>query len=259
MGDVRDEETEQLIRRFVDELVDVAPVSAVWAHGSLALGDYRQGRSDLDMLAVVESAPDERLRAALCTMHRALQAELPLAARLNCSYLVRDELADPERRHLTWAHQDLLERPVTPVTRRELLLGGRTLHGEHAEAMVPPVSDQVLAEFIRTDLREYWLPATEAWRRWLDDVWVDVGLLTLARGTTTLRDGRLLTKGQAIPLLGELGVSAWLVRDIHERRYGKPERLGWGSRRRRAVETRRVMRAGIAAALGQGVSAGRAG
>lgn len=124
-----DDETERLIGRFVSGLAPVVPLVAVWAHGSLALGDYQQGRSDLDLLAVVATAPDTAQRKALGALHRQLEVELPLAVQLHCSYLVRARLADPGQHHLTWAHRKLFERPVTEVTRRELHLGGRTLFG----------------------------------------------------------------------------------------------------------------------------------
>ncbi len=45
-------ETEELLDRFVRALTALAP-EAVWAHGSLAGGDYQEGRSDLDLIAVL--------------------------------------------------------------------------------------------------------------------------------------------------------------------------------------------------------------
>ncbi|MEV0841410.1 nucleotidyltransferase domain-containing protein [Actinocatenispora sera] len=97
-----------LLDRFVTDLREAVGPVAVWAHGSLALGDHQPGRSDLDLLAVVDSAPD---RDRIGRLHRRLDAE-PFADKLHCSYLRRDQLTDPGRRHLTWAHRHLLERPV---------------------------------------------------------------------------------------------------------------------------------------------------
>ena len=54
------------------------------------------------------------------------------------------------------------------------------------------------------------------------DIWVDLGLLTLARATVTLRDGTLITKAQALCVLTELGAPAEVVDDIRQRRYGNP-------------------------------------
>jgi hypothetical protein len=51
---------------------------------------------------------------------------------------------------------------------------------------------------------------------------VDLGLLVLARATVTLRHGRLITKGEALTELRELGAPADVVRDLHDRRYARP-------------------------------------
>ncbi|GAA1237297.1 nucleotidyltransferase domain-containing protein [Kitasatospora nipponensis] len=245
-------ETEHLVARFVAELERSVRPAAVWVHGSWALGDYREGRSDLDLLALLTGPLDAEQRTALRRLHERLDVELPLAAKLHCSYLLPGQLADLDQRHLTWAHRTLFERPVTAVTRRELEIGGRTLLGPPPAGLVPPVGDAELARFIRLDLREFWLPATARWPRWLKDVWVDAGLITLARADATLRTGELLTKSQAIELLPQFGVPGRLVQELRERRYRQPAPppAGWRWRRRRAEVTRRVLRAGIAATLG---------
>ena len=99
--------------------------------------------------------------------------------------------------------------------------------------MLPAVSDAELAEFVRESLRGYWLTATRRHRRWRQDIWVDLGMLTYARGVVTLRDGRLITKREALDELGRLGAPARVVEDIRARRYGErpPDGLFWRSRR----------------------------
>ncbi len=177
------EEVEPLLDRFLTGLREVLPPTAVWVHGSLALGDFQPGRSDIDAIAVVESAPTTDQRRQLKVLHQALAAVFPQAKKLHCSYVVRDTLPDPRVRHLTWAHEELLTRPVTEVTRRELHTGDLTLYGPPPSELLPPVGDEELAAFIRADLRDFWLPATAKPVRWLQDVWVDLGLLTLGRAT----------------------------------------------------------------------------
>ncbi len=46
------QQTDALLDRFLTGLAPLSPV-AVWAHGSLAGGDYVEGRSDLDLIAVL--------------------------------------------------------------------------------------------------------------------------------------------------------------------------------------------------------------
>ncbi|GAA2454860.1 nucleotidyltransferase domain-containing protein [Streptomyces macrosporus] len=241
-----------MLERFVSEIRLAVPTVAVWAHGSLALGDFQPGRSDLDLIAVVDSPLDGERRDRLAGIHRRLLDEEPAAAKLHCSYLARAALSEVETGHVTWAHGMMLERPVTPVTRRELLDGGLTLHGPPPAELLPPLARGQLEDFIRRDLAEYWLPATSRPLLWLQDVWVDLGLLVLARATVTLRDGRLITKGEALVELPALGAPAEVVRDIHERRYADPEPIGRLRRVRRAVQARAFVRRGIKRTLAMG-------
>ncbi|MDT0569288.1 nucleotidyltransferase domain-containing protein [Streptomyces sp. DSM 3412] len=212
--------TAALLGRFLDELRALAPL-AVWAHGSLGGGDYRQGRSDLDLIAVLDGPVTARTAWTAGRLHARLRHH-PLAALLHCTYLTPATAADAERRHLTWAHEHLLRRTVTPVTRRELHTFGLVLHGEPPGALVPPVSDIELDAFVVRDQKEFWRPAVDRADLWERDVWVDLGLLTFARATATLRDGRLISKREALDLLPTLGAPAEVVADVARRRDGGP-------------------------------------
>ena len=231
---------------MVSEILRAVPVVAVWVHGSLAMGDFQPGRSDLDVIAVVEGPLDTEQRDRLARIHRQLVAEEPAAAKLHCSYMAATALDDAAARHFTWANGGILERPVTPVSRRELLDGGLALHGPVPADLLPPLAPGQLEDFVRRDLREFWLPATGRFRRvWLRDIWVDLGMTVVARATVTLREGRLITKGEALAELLELGAPAEVVRDIRQRRYANPAPIGLLRRIRRAERTRSFVRRSI--------------
>ncbi|MFG2462610.1 nucleotidyltransferase domain-containing protein [Streptomyces sp. NPDC048523] len=210
-------QTEVLLDRFLTELAPLEPV-AVWAHGSLAGGDYQEGRSDLDLIAVLDRL-GPRTVWRLAKLHARLRAE-PLSGQLHCTYLT--PLADPGRRHLTWAYEELFKRPVTAVTQRELHSFGRVLLGKPPAELLPPVSDRELADFVVRDQRDFWRPALDNAPLWTRDVWIDGGLLTFARASVTLREGRLMSKREALELLPGLGAPVELVEDIRRRRYGEP-------------------------------------
>ncbi|MFC9908301.1 nucleotidyltransferase domain-containing protein [Streptomyces sp. NPDC127197] len=212
--------TAALLDRFLTELGALAPV-AVWAHGSLAGGDYQEGRSDLDLIAVVPGPLTPSAVWRVAVLHNRLHAE-PLAAKLHCSYLTPDALDDSGRPYLTWAHRRLMRRPVTPVTRRELHTFGRVLHGAPPAGLLPPVSDRELNDFVVRDQREFWRPVVRKTRPWTQDAWVDVGLTTFARASVTLREGRLISKREALEVLPALGAPVEVVEDIRRRRYGDP-------------------------------------
>jgi hypothetical protein len=239
------DEVRLLLDRFIADASRVVPLEALWAHGSLALGDFQPGRSDLDLVALVAATITGPQRDDLERVHQALISELPLADKLHCSYVPRSGLADVSLPHVTWAQGELFDRTVSPVSRRELSLGGLCLSGPGPADLVPAVTDQELADYIRADLRDFWHPATARPKLWLRDIWVDLGLLTLARATVTLQQGRLITKKEALERLAELGAPADVLRDIHRRRYetaptASPEWLA-----QRGVLARTYVRAGI--------------
>ncbi|MEV5841990.1 nucleotidyltransferase domain-containing protein [Streptomyces sp. NPDC051985] len=213
-------DTETLLARFVRELSSLDPV-AVWAHGSLAAGDYQEGRSDLDLIAVLPGRVTPAVVWRIALVHARLRA-LPLAAGLHCTYLTPATAADPGRRHPTWAHEELFRRTVTPVTRRELHAFGRVLHGLPPAGLLPPVEDRELADFVVRDQRDFWRPALDNAPLWTRDVWVDLGLITFARATVTAREGRLISKREALDLLPGLGAPTEVVEDVRSRRYDTP-------------------------------------
>ncbi len=238
-----------LLTAFTDRLHAATPVIALWVHGSLALGDYRHGRSDLDLIAVLPAAPDAPLRAELASLHRQLIAEQPGGEKLHCSYLPQGGLADPAADHFTFAQGEPMDRPVTLVTRRELLDGGMRLAGAEPAGLLPPVGDPELHAHLRADLRTFWYPVTERPDPWQRDIWVDLGPITAARATVALRENRLITKREAIALLPALGAPTALVADLAARRYGTPAPLTAEQRDRRAEDARLFTRAAIERAL----------
>lgn len=210
-----------LLDRFTADLGRVLPLEALWAHGSLALGDFQPSRSDLDLVALIAAPITGTQRQDLQRVHDAVMQER-FGDNLHCAYMVRAEVADPGRTHVTWAHGGLIDRAVSQVSRRELQLGGLCLCGVAPAGVVPPVTDADLADYIRGDLQSTYYPATSRPELWLQDIWVDLGMLTLARATVTLRDGRLITKRAALEELTAIGAPASVVRDIYERRYETP-------------------------------------
>ncbi|HEX7162338.1 MAG TPA: nucleotidyltransferase [Trebonia sp.] len=234
-----------LLDRFMTDACGVVPLAALWAHGSLALGDFQPGRSDLDLVALTGAALTRAEELELRRVHEALQDEVPLAEKLHCAYVARVDAGDADRSHLTWAHGELIDRVVSPVSRRELHLGGLRLLGPAPSAVIPPVTDQELADYIRGDLRDYWYPKTGQADLWLRDIWVDLGLLTFARAAVTLREGRLITKREALDVLARLGAPADVVRDIYRRRYQNPPPITERWRTDRGNQARTYLREGI--------------
>lgn len=228
-----DDDARRLLARFAADVSDVLPLIALWAHGSLASGDFVPGRSDLDLVALIGAPVNGSQRRGLQHMHESLIGREPLAGGLHCAYMISGQQGESSRDHLTWAHGELYGRPVSPVSRRELLAGGLCLRGPAPGTLLPAVTDAELAGYVRDDLRGYWYPKTGLAHLWDADIWVDLGMLTLARAATTLRDGLLITKKEALDVLAGLGAPADVLSDIRARRYAAspPSSAEWLARR----------------------------
>lgn len=245
-------DAERVIERFVQGLAGLVAPIAVWAHGSLGTDDYQAGRSDLDLIVILPVRPAEEAERRLREFHEELHRGEPAAEKLHCSYMAVDELADVDVVHFTWAHASVYPRTVSPVTRCELHRFGRVFHGPPPAEVLPTVSDDELAAFVRESLCGYWLEATGHRARWRADIWVDLGMLTYARGVVTLRDGRLITKREALDELRRLGAPARVTEDIRARRYGEMAPGGRLWRMRRGRLARAFVRDGVRALSSDG-------
>src|SRR3954451_7723738 len=85
---------------FAELIRREAGVVAFYVGGSLALGDYRPNRSDLDLAAVIERPLPRPARRALRAFHRSFALRYADAGKLHCAYVPRAELDDVSRPHL---------------------------------------------------------------------------------------------------------------------------------------------------------------
>lgn len=215
-----------MIDRFVtDTATRLRPV-AVWAHGSLAGGDFQPGRSDLDLIVVIRQPLARDQITRLTAYHRRLYRDEPAAAKLHCSYLPATAAEDASARHFTWAAGRSMRRPVSLVTRCELLRFGRVLAGATPADILSPVSDEDLAAYIRYSLRKHVLDVIAWPHNCFRDSHVDLCTLIVARAAVTLRDGCLITKGEALAELTRRAAPPRLVADIRRRRYGVADEAG---------------------------------
>jgi hypothetical protein len=233
------------VATFAQAVCRVADVIGFYAGGSLAMGDFRPGTSDLDLAAVIATDLDDRRCDDLRELHERFLRQEPSAAKLHCVYLPVGAVADPLTEHLTWAHGELYRRAFTGVARAELLHDGITVFGPQPCELLPNIDLPALQAAARAELSGYWSGAVRKPWLWLDDVYVDLGLLTLARVEATLTDGCLITKREAITRLHRFGVHEDLVREIAARRRGETVTLTAIQRAHRAVTTRRLVSRGI--------------
>lgn len=233
------------LANFRDGLLTAVELRGLYLYGSLTTGDFSPASSDIDLLAVTERRPDSAALDRLRTLHLDLANRGGAYARLNCLYVPDGTLRDQEMLHRYWFVDRFTQWQVKVMTVAELEHAGRSLHGPWPPPGLPHVSTSEVREHTREMLTGYWRRLTYRPRVWLNDKWVDFGLVTLARSAAVLRDDELITKSQAIETLGDFGVPPWLADEIRRRRAGEPVRVTAMHRLARGIRARQIMSAGI--------------
>ena len=217
------------VAAFGARLATLGWVTDLWIAGSLATGDYVPGVSDLDLVAIVGGRVDPSRRLTLRSLHEELDLGIAAGSDLGCQYVEEGLVGDRPALHPTWTHSCLVQRPLSCITRAELVRFGPAVFGRPPADVLVPMTDDDLREAARAELRGYWAWASRRPWMWLDPGIADLGLSGMARARHTLRTGRLLTKTEAIE---QVHGPAWLIDQLRARRRGEPVpsprvRTGW--------------------------------
>ncbi len=234
-----------MVAAFATSVRPIVDAVAFYAGGSLASGDFHPGVSDLDLVAVIAAELDAPRCRRLRELHTSVRRTEPSAAKLHCDYVPQHDLTDLATPHLRWAHGELYRHPLSGIARAELLQGGITVYGPPPADLVPPLDLAATQAAARAELTGYWAGATRKAHLWRQDVYVDLGLLTVARAEALLSEGRLITKAEALTRLDRFGVDPELTEEIGRRRRGETVELTTRRRMRRAYTARRLVADGI--------------
>jgi len=182
-----------------------ADLAGVYVHGSIALGDYRHGSSDVDLLVVTERELVGDDRARVRRLHDGLRRDAPQASLLEGMYLSRAALSASDRaaRHLYVKRGRL--RPgghrVGPTARAMARSHGVALFGPPAAELFPEVAPEAVVAEMDYNLNVYWARQLRRPYLYLFDAPVEFALLTLPRIVHTLETGTMISKGAAADLL----------------------------------------------------------
>jgi hypothetical protein len=175
--------------------------------GSVALGDFRDGRSDIDFVAVHETAADPEALAALEEVHAEVRARFP-AQRFDGIYLTPVDLTlGPDRTPEVPYHHDGRFHAAgrfnrSPIIWHELADHAVTLRGPKPADRGVWTDQAALRAWCRDNLVTYWRP-------WAHRVWhpgdlpvtaslrlaeVEWAVLGVSRLHATITTGRILTK-----------------------------------------------------------------
>jgi predicted nucleotidyltransferase len=226
-------------------------LTGAYVHGSLALGDYRHGTSDVDFIVILSREVVATDRERIDRLHRELIRHVPLCRLLEGMYVSRKALEDRKlSRSCPYVKLGRLRRGghrVGATARHMLREHGIALAGPPARELVPPVpADDVFAE-MDFNLNVYWAKKARQPLLYLFDEPVDFAVLTLPRVVHTLDTGTMISKGAAAELL-DTRYPQWrpLLADVRGR-FPSGDRVRFPlGRVARAVATVRYIRAMIA-------------
>jgi hypothetical protein len=187
-----------LAEELGDELLSLS------VHGSWVAGDFKLGRSDLDLLAVLAHDPNERTLARLTVLHKAISAEAPeWDDHVEVDYVSVDAIAgvlagDGQE------HSMVRISPGEPIhllpAHRHYLLNWRAARDQNHGIVGPPPVD-VLPPIPDELLREVVIEHARQWPAWLGGArtpgFQAYAVLTMCRALAFLRTGRQLSKHMA--------------------------------------------------------------
>jgi hypothetical protein len=180
-------------------------LSGLYLAGSLALGDFEPGRSDIDFFAVTQRAlPAERL-PALASMHAELFASgAPWARVLEGSYIPRRALRryDPRDAEYPALRVDGsfavdFHGSDANLQRWVLREHGIVLYGPDPRTLLDPISAAQLRESASGILREWWLPQLDDPHRLYSPEYQAYAVLTMCRIAYTIARGEVVSKPAA--------------------------------------------------------------
>jgi len=195
----------------------------MYLDGSLAIGDFDPGKSDLDFVVVTDGELPPQTFAALETMH------VPIAAgasrwgkELEGSYIpMRALRLDPRPGPHPYIDRgstlDIVhhESGYWVIHRHILREHGVVLVGPPPRTLIDPVHPAELGEAVRGILREWWMPMLREGPLLQNSFYRCYAVLTMSRMLYTMRHGTIVTKPVAARWAQEALDARWtpLIRD----------------------------------------------
>lgn len=179
--------------------------AGMYLHGSLALGDFTPGRSDIDYVVVTEGELTAAETAALAAMHARINAAGGTwIEHLEGSYIPRDALRrfDPQN-SLFPALRTGGEFGIDyhgsawVILRHVLREHGVALYGPPARTLVDPITPEALRSAAAGTLREWWAPQLDDPSLLRAPEYQAYAVLTMCRSLYTMETGDVASKPAA--------------------------------------------------------------
>ncbi len=192
-------------------------VEGLYLHGSLGFGEWYDGRSDIDYVAVLADRPDARTVALLRDVHQRLTETFPRppydGLHLTWADLAREPYACPDvpcTQHGIFTEHGRLD--LHPVTWHELADHGVRVRGPELGEVPIWTDRQVLRDYTRSNLEQYWAPRAAQLRRFPDEAGHPVEVTWTVLGITRLH--HLLATGE---LTSKTGAGRYALHAFEDR------------------------------------------
>jgi predicted nucleotidyltransferase len=203
----------------------------LYLHGSLALGDFNPGSSDIDFAIVTSRELPLKLISSLEAAHRRINdSGLAWAEKLEGSYLSNKAFRrySPEETphpHVWEQHFRVVRDKRDWIIHRHILREyGVIVTGPPIKSMIDPVSPDEIREAIVTTFREDWIPKLNE-REWLIPTYYQAYVtLTCCRALYTMKFGTIASKPASAKWAVEALDKKWkdLIETAMDWRYGLP-------------------------------------
>ncbi len=184
-------------------------VQGMYLYGSVALGDYQDGGSDIDFVTVVARPPAERDVDVLRLVHRRVRKACPRAY-LNGIYVTPDQLGQlpPEMEPVVSYSDGIFELgyfDINPVTWYELKETGITVFGPEISTLDLQADIGQVREYVFENINSYWRHWAANGRRPMSLIGTSLlfrkqaewGILGVTRQYVTVTENKVVSKTEA--------------------------------------------------------------
>ena len=194
-------QTRALVRAAAIRLADAVPgVVGAYLHGSLVLDDFRPGRSDIDLLVLVEcaltTAEEATMTAAIHDLARATGHAVDLHAVL-AAVAATPPPESPLELYVRFEPDRLIERRAGVASEPELLVELATVRARSIP-LVGPAADEVIGAIPTSWLLDVGDRQLAVWQELTDDdAHAELMVLTTCRVWRLAVDGQFCSKTEA--------------------------------------------------------------
>lgn len=190
------QQLDALFKDYVKLANDTLPLTGIYLYGSIALGGYEEGKSDIDSVTIINDSNDADLLHKIETIHLTLVEQHPEASKMDGMYIPRAMVGHlnnemPPYPYVYDGKVDVGHWDCNAVTWWTLKTIGIALYGP--ELQIPTTFDDVKEAMIY-NLDVYWKHRAERIGTLLDPTDAADSILTLCRIHLTLTNQIFLPK-----------------------------------------------------------------